>query len=101
MDLAELRTFLERELALNEEITPPDAEARRATQVRLTIAELRTLVTALKDCIDLEHSFDLYDKAMRRAMRYWHANNPDADPDVWPDVATMVAWLLTNLPEVA
>jgi hypothetical protein len=39
-------------------------------------------------------SFALYEDANRRGVALWHVSG--GDPDVWPDQAKLVAWLLSE-----
>jgi hypothetical protein len=43
---------------------------------------------------DWAASFALYDDANRRGIALWH--QAGGDPDVWPDQAKLVAWLLSE-----
>lgn len=62
------------------------------------LSELRARCGAAeRENAEWRQSFDLYNSAVQRGVKLWQERHSEGTPEVWPDGAQMVAWLIEQL----
>lgn len=57
-----------------------------------------TVVDAIEELEDYNHSFDLFHKAMTELTKAWQDAHPERG-DVWPDMAELSTWAAERIRE--